>query len=582
VNNPSANTREAMQHSSGPAAGGEGMVAFAGFLFDSYRQELIGKQGIPIALAPKSLALLSYLLGHAGRVLPKDELIQALWGAVVVTDDSLVQCVKDLRTALGDKEQQLIKTLPRRGYMFDVAVTEHARSPPPVPQLARALTMPLRWWIWALAGVALLGALLGAGAAWKRQNATPIDIDEEIRNRRSVAILAFSDRQAKALGSALGDDMADAIASQFVRSGMRVIGRAVNVRHDPEAPQFERIGQEQGVRYVVGVRVTRGDGKTAVDTYLTEIASGAVFRLHEAEFKADEDAVRSSYARDVLTALHARYYEIETIRARLPGREKNPVDRIALAWRDLDRGNTKADLESARRHFTAAVEADPHSVEAMLGLGVSHLNEFYSFYSESPSRTLDQAERTLKQALELSPENGQVLSAWAEVLFLRERPEEAFWIWRRALEIAPDSPNSHLRLAGALIKQGRYEEAQVHLGSVTDLRPFQMRRQQNLNQALADAAFAQGRDDEAYRILTHWAVEFPGSGRPYLMLAAIDALYWRDASAAAHMAKHRQMLPQSTIAYVNRIYPSDNPIFLAQRARLVDGLRKAGLPEGGK
>ena len=109
-----------------------------------------------------------------------------------------------------------------------------------------------------------------------------------------------------------------------------------------------------------------------------------------------------------------------------------------------------------------------------------------------------------------------------------------------------------------------------------------MRRQQNLNQALADAAFAQGRDDEAYRILTHWAVEFPGSGRPYLMLAAIDALYWRDASAAAHMAKHRQMLPQSTIAYVNRIYPSDNPIFLAQRARLVDGLRKAGLPEGGK
>ncbi len=559
------------------------MLAFAGFLFDPDRQELIGKHGATIALAPKSLALLRYLLGHAGRVLPKDELIQALWGTVVVTDDSLVQCVKDLRTALGDKEQQLIKTLPRRGYMFDVEVKRLARSPPnAVPQPAGARAVSFRWRFWALAGVVLLVALLGAGAAWKRQNATPIDIDEEIRIRRSVAVLAFSDKQGRVLGAALGDDMADAIASQFVRSGLRVIGRAANVRHDPETPQFERIGQEQGVRYVVGVRVTRSDGKTAVDTYLTEIASGAVFRLHEAEFKADDEAVRSSYARDVLIALHARYYEIETTRARLPGREKNPVDRIALAWRDLDRGSTKADLESAREHFIAAVQADPYSVEAILGLGVSHLNEFYSFYSESPSRTLDQAERTLKRALELSPDNDQVLSAWAEVLFLRERPEEAFWVWQRALELAPDSRNSHLRMAGALIKQGRYEEAQTHLANVTDLRPFQMRRQQNLNQALADAAFAQGRDDEAYSILKHWAAEFPNSGRPYLMLAAIDALYWRDAAAAAHMARHRQMLPQSTIAYVNRIYPSDNPIFLAQRARLVDGLRKAGLPEGGK
>jgi DNA-binding winged helix-turn-helix (wHTH) protein len=112
VSNPTANrVSEALSD-------GERTVSFAGFVFEPARQEL-RKADAVIPLSPKSLALLRYFLAHEGRVLGKDELIQALWGAVVVTDDSLVQCVKDLRTALGDKDQQIIKTLPRRGYMFD-------------------------------------------------------------------------------------------------------------------------------------------------------------------------------------------------------------------------------------------------------------------------------------------------------------------------------------------------------------------------------------------------------------------------------------------------------------------------------
>jgi tetratricopeptide (TPR) repeat protein len=168
------------------------------------------------------------------------------------------------------------------------------------------------------------------------------------------------------------------------------------------------------------------------------------------------------------------------------------------------------------------------------------------------------------------------------MLLLRGRPDEAIWVWRKALEISPDYQSGHLLMANALIRQGRYAEARQHISKVTDLRPYQMRRQQFLHQTLADAAFAQGRDDEAYEILTNWSAEFPNNGRPYLMLAAIDALHGREADAVAHMAKHRQMLPLSNIAYVVLTYSSSDPAFLAQRARLVDGLRKAGLPEGGK
>ena len=99
-----------------------------------------------------------------------------------------------------------------------------------------------------------------------------------------------------------------------------------------------------------------------------------------------------------------------------------------------------------------------------------------------------------------------------------------------------------------------------------------MRRQQWLLQSLADASFSQGHDDEAYKILRDWTAEFPNNGRPYLMMAAIDVLHGRNAdAAAANMARHRQMLPLSTVSYVVLTYPSTDAGFLSQRARLVAG-----------
>jgi len=450
-------------------------------------------------------------------------------------------------------------------------------DPPP----ARSRIRPRVRWTLAAGAVLLLG-LVCAGAAWHWYAVAPtVNIDAEIMNRRATAVLAFSDKRGAASGSTLGEDIADSIAGHLAREGIRVIGRTATARQDSAAPEFERIGQEQGVRFVLAGRVTRASTtRILVDTYLTEIASGAVHRLREGAFGSDEDAIRSGYGSAVATALNVRFLELEATRARLPGLEKSPVDAVALGWYELDRSSTKQELASARARFEFAAAADPRSVEASAGLGLAHLLEFYDFYSASPGEKLDVAEKAVKRALELGPDDPQTLAAWADMLLLRQKPDEAFWVWHKALEIAPEHRNARVRMANALVKQGRFAEAAEQLSKVTDLRPFQLRRRQWLVQCMADSAFAQGKDDEAYEILRKWVAEFPNNGKPYLMLAAIDALHGRDAAAAANMAKHRQMLPLSNISYVVLTYPSTDPSFLAQRARLIDGLRKARLPEG--
>src|SRR3989475_7925473 len=98
--------------------------SFDEFTLDLTRGSLLRGQE-EIKLRPKSFETLKYLVENNGRLISKDELIHAVWVDTAVTDDSLVKCLKDIRHALGDESQQIIKTVPRRGYIFDREVRDN-------------------------------------------------------------------------------------------------------------------------------------------------------------------------------------------------------------------------------------------------------------------------------------------------------------------------------------------------------------------------------------------------------------------------------------------------------------------------
>src|SRR5262249_15633093 len=92
-----------------------------------------------IELRPKSFEVLRYLVENAGRLATKDELIKTVWPNVVVTDESLMQCVSEVRHAIADDRQTIIKTVPRRGYRFAAPVlrlTTNAAAAPPTAESA--------------------------------------------------------------------------------------------------------------------------------------------------------------------------------------------------------------------------------------------------------------------------------------------------------------------------------------------------------------------------------------------------------------------------------------------------------------
>src|SRR6204780_5236030 len=102
---------------------------FDSFVLDIRRGSLLTAAGETLPLRRQSFELLRLLLENAGRLLDRDTINRAIWSDVTVTDDSITQCVRDIRRAIGDDAQRILKTVPRRGYLLaaDVVI---ARDPP--------------------------------------------------------------------------------------------------------------------------------------------------------------------------------------------------------------------------------------------------------------------------------------------------------------------------------------------------------------------------------------------------------------------------------------------------------------------
>jgi predicted ATPase/DNA-binding winged helix-turn-helix (wHTH) protein len=122
--------------------------------FDVYRldvpNECVWRGKQMLRLTPKAFAVLRYLLAHAGRLVTKEELFQAVWPDIAVSDAALTICISEIRKVLGETAQapRFIATVHRRGYRFLAPVTEAdpaaTAPPPPTPPLLLPVTLPPR------------------------------------------------------------------------------------------------------------------------------------------------------------------------------------------------------------------------------------------------------------------------------------------------------------------------------------------------------------------------------------------------------------------------------------------------------
>ena len=270
------------------------MLRFAGFELDPQRAELRGPDRKTIKLRPKSFDMLQLFAANPGRVLSKQDLIAAIWPNVHVSDDSLFQCIREIRTALGDDRRQLIKLVSGRGYLFEAEVPGEPAGFAAEPEAALAAdkTSELvaaaasgtkagpagKWLRFGLRGPGALATVAGLGAVVGLSAATPIFAPDFIfaRPPPTIAVMpmvgAGNDREIAETAASVTGRLSDGLA----RIGkIRVVAVLGGTRQAalPDVPTFAELGLAgfEDVPYY-GIFAPAGTPQATIDRFSAALA----------------------------------------------------------------------------------------------------------------------------------------------------------------------------------------------------------------------------------------------------------------------------------------------------------------------
>jgi adenylate cyclase len=132
---------------------GDAVYRFEGFIIDLARGRLLHNSDELVDLRNKSFELLRLFVENQGSLLDRDQINRAIWPDVTVRENGITQCVRDIRRALRDDAQTIVRTVPGRGYVFTAKVTANAdparsRStadgPLPLPNLPSLVVLPFK------------------------------------------------------------------------------------------------------------------------------------------------------------------------------------------------------------------------------------------------------------------------------------------------------------------------------------------------------------------------------------------------------------------------------------------------------
>jgi adenylate cyclase len=557
---------------------GQARIVVNGVELDLDGGMLRAPDGKDIPLRPQSLAVLKHLVANANRVVGKDELLDAVWPGIAVTENSLSQCISEIRKVLGDERQAVLKTIARRGYRFDLPA---GASPAPIapPALADpAIVAPRRWRFAAVAAIAVAAVAAISAYVWMPRR------DASVPDTLSIAVLPFDNLSDETAQAYLATGFTDDLTTELARvPGLFVVSRnAARVYADTDQPPAA-VASALGVRYLLDGSVRRSGDEVRVNAQLIDASTSGELWADRFDGRFTEVfALQDRVVTEIVTAL-----QLELV----PGKAN-----LAVSG---DTDNPQA-YQAYRRAIEArALETPQGTVEALgllrqalaldAGFGAAAAEMAWLYWDSDDARrqalgiTWESLNDRLYESLALaaanpSPRYHQLVG---ELLVRERRPDAAFDTMLEALLLDPSDPWTYDGLAQSLIFAGRPAEARTHLQ--TSLRvdpvPNDWRRYQ-----AGMAAFGGGNFGEAVSQLEQIDVQSPSPWAKFFglhVLVAALAHQERIADAGAALDRLRNVYFEAREGSPNLVVAQQYFVFgnPADAERLLQGLRRAGVPD---
>jgi len=510
---------------------------FDRFTLDLRRSVLLAADGTELALRPKSFAVLRHLAENAGRLCAQDRILQAVWPGVFVTEDSVAQCVKEIRRALGDSEQRLLRTLPRRGYLLAAEVTRlddlGAAAVPPSPEPA-----PLP------ASRPMLVVLPFASLAGDAEEAY------------------FADGITEELTTALSHARWFSVIAR--NSAFTYKGRAVDVR---------QVGRELGVGYVLEGSVRKAGGSASVQLCEAEAGRSIWAGRFDGEL-ADIFALQDRVAEAVAGAIEPNLRQAEVERARAKPTGNLGAYDLYLRAMPHQRFGTRAGNDEALRLLRRAIALDPGftaTKAALAGLIVIRFAQRWAAEED-----VAEAVRCAREVTEAGGAEDPTALAWAGFALARLAGDHQAGLAAadRALLLAPNSTLVLFYGGWTRIYAGDWQGAIERIERAMRLSPVDPLMFHFIG-ALGAAHFMGGQYEEAVDCARRAIRARPTYLAAHLGLAASLVRLGRMEEAGEAVRTLLAIVPGGTLGRVAAHTALRGPA----REDYLDALRRAGLPE---
>ena len=490
-------------------------------------------------------------------------------GAICLSEDAYRQVKSRLDLAVSDLGATQLKNIAEPVHVYSLEVGRPARAKPvelvkPAMPKKRSMLAPI------VAGVVALTVIGAVGAGYFRagqKQAKTANVPAHL----SIVVLPF----ANLSGDPAQDYFADGITENLTTDLSRirnsfVIARATAFTYKGKNVDAKSVGTELGVRYVLEGSVQRDGHRVRVNVQLIDAETGA----HLWADRFEEDFADLFKLQDQVVARIANSLRVELVGAESHRSRPQNLDAVDLTMRGWDllwHRQTPEISRAARDFFEQAVKLDPTNAEAYGGIALSRARDFANGWAEPGAENRALVIEPADRALAINPGNG--MAAYAKGLFLTLSGDaaQAKTVIEAALQHNPNLAPLYLQLGLIHTASGDYEQVKADIKQALRLSPRDT--QIGIWEFVSGRAdlglgrYAEAIDEEHRAIgdgfTTYW---------PHEVLTAAYALSGHVSEATAELAETAHLNPK--ITSIKSLTPIDAGI-----PRLVEGLRKAGMPE---
>jgi TolB-like protein/DNA-binding winged helix-turn-helix (wHTH) protein/Flp pilus assembly protein TadD len=545
--------------------------AFRSFTLD-LRRRILSHSGQEIPLRPKSFDVLAYLVCNPGRLVAKDEIVEAVWQNVIASDDSLSRCISDARSAIGDTGKEVIRTVPGRGYQFATEVSAFAAEDGATVAGAKSGGRIRRPYM--LAALGLFLAVVAAVIAVTIWDAPLRETTETQSIHPSIVILPFrnnsTDTAIDRFASGLTSDLNSALARI---PALLVISESAARKYAGSAVDPQQAAEETGAGHVLSGTIQAEGRKLRISAQLSEGETGLAVWSQRYDRGAENFLkVQDDIVRQVIIALQIELTEGEGIR--VVSRGTDNLEAWLLKTEALAEGFTfkRENTMKARELYRQASELDPDWAAPIGGLAWTYREAIRRGWSTDVgadrAKWLELAERCRK----INPEFFGCYIQLGNYHIENGQVDEGIRLREKALALSPSDLSALSGLAWQLVLIGQIERGLELLNRAKMVSPF------HPPWLIATEAYAfqvAGRYDKAIEGF-QYALEHGDFPDWHARLAAVyaEAGDMENAKAQARLFIEKQ--PARTVSDLTRILKIQDP---EETAHYADMLRKAGIPD---